>query len=181
MLDAYTSTMCLNLWGRNTYARTLIEVSSIYDLVESLIVAIPFQNGLGHSLKIVDIECEWQPPRCDTCKIFDHTDEHCPKNRRLLPLHRLQMMALWNDNEEVENVFVEDNGKRIDGLVDGRNKVVSHLHRAAASHIDIAIQSEHQQSASAKEASHVISKLHQHEQLPSNNTPITKEILKEAL
>ncbi|GJW94833.1 hypothetical protein Tco_0174505 [Tanacetum coccineum] len=27
------------------------------------------------------------------------------------------------DNEEVENVFVEDNGKCIGGLVDGRNKV----------------------------------------------------------
>nr|GEW88149.1 hypothetical protein [Tanacetum cinerariifolium] len=79
MLDAYTSTMCLNSWGRNTYARALIGVSSTSDLVKSLIVDIPFQNGPGHSLETIDIEYEWKPPRCYTCKILDHMDEHCPK------------------------------------------------------------------------------------------------------
>ncbi|GJY26627.1 hypothetical protein Tco_0401353 [Tanacetum coccineum] len=34
--------------------------------------------GLGHSLETIDIEYEWKPPRCDTCKISDHTNEHCP-------------------------------------------------------------------------------------------------------
>ncbi|GKE53220.1 zinc knuckle CX2CX4HX4C containing protein, partial [Tanacetum coccineum] len=47
--------------------------------MDSLIVAIAFQNGSGHSLETIDIEYEWKPPRCETCKIFDHTDEHCPK------------------------------------------------------------------------------------------------------
>nr|GFA51785.1 hypothetical protein [Tanacetum cinerariifolium] len=42
-------------------------------------VAIPFQNGSGHSLGKIDIEYEWKPPHCDTCKIFDHTDEYFPK------------------------------------------------------------------------------------------------------
>nr|GEX14358.1 zinc knuckle CX2CX4HX4C [Tanacetum cinerariifolium] len=51
MLDAYTSIMCLNSWGCNTYARALIEVSSTSALVDSLIVAIPFQNGSGNSLE----------------------------------------------------------------------------------------------------------------------------------
>ncbi|GJY33018.1 hypothetical protein Tco_0417487 [Tanacetum coccineum] len=40
----------------NTYAWALIEISSTSDLVKSLIVAIPFQNGLGHSLETIDIE-----------------------------------------------------------------------------------------------------------------------------
>ncbi|GKD77361.1 zinc knuckle CX2CX4HX4C containing protein, partial [Tanacetum coccineum] len=63
----------------NTYVRALIEVSSTSALMDSLIVAIAFQNGSGHSLETIDIEYEWKPPRCETCKIFDHTDEHCPK------------------------------------------------------------------------------------------------------
>nr|GEU72453.1 zinc knuckle CX2CX4HX4C [Tanacetum cinerariifolium] len=79
MLDADTITMCPNSQRRNTYARALIEVSSTYDLVDSLIVVIPFQNGSGHSLETIDIEYEWIPPHCDTCKIFDQMDEHCPK------------------------------------------------------------------------------------------------------
>nr|GEU77146.1 zinc knuckle CX2CX4HX4C [Tanacetum cinerariifolium] len=29
--------------------------------------------------KTIDIEYEWQPPRCDTCKKFNHKDEQCPK------------------------------------------------------------------------------------------------------
>ncbi|GKC12677.1 hypothetical protein Tco_1009459 [Tanacetum coccineum] len=79
MLDAYTSTMCLKSWGRNTYAWALIEVSSKKTLVDSLVVAIPFQDGSGHSMETVDIEYEWQPPRCDTCKIFNPVDDQCPK------------------------------------------------------------------------------------------------------
>ncbi|GJU89780.1 zinc knuckle CX2CX4HX4C containing protein [Tanacetum coccineum] len=41
-------------WGRNDYARALIEVSSITSLKESVVVAIPFPNGSEHSLEIVD-------------------------------------------------------------------------------------------------------------------------------
>ncbi|GJV68156.1 F-box protein [Tanacetum coccineum] len=58
---------------------TVDEVSSKKTLVDSLVVAIPFQDGSGHSMKTIDIEYEWQPPRCDTCKMFDHVDDQCPK------------------------------------------------------------------------------------------------------
>ncbi|GJV61297.1 RNA-directed DNA polymerase, eukaryota, reverse transcriptase zinc-binding domain protein [Tanacetum coccineum] len=56
MLDAYTSTMRKKSWGKNDYARVLIEVSSLEALKESLVVAIPFPNKEGHSLEIVDID-----------------------------------------------------------------------------------------------------------------------------
>ncbi|GJT42647.1 hypothetical protein Tco_0951362 [Tanacetum coccineum] len=36
-VDAYTSTMCLKSWGRNTYARELVEVSAEKELVDSLV------------------------------------------------------------------------------------------------------------------------------------------------
>ncbi|GJW89624.1 zinc knuckle CX2CX4HX4C containing protein, partial [Tanacetum coccineum] len=62
MLDAYTSTMCQKSWGRNSYAQALVEVSSLAALKESLVVAIPFPNGTGHSLETMEVEYEWQPP-----------------------------------------------------------------------------------------------------------------------
>ncbi|GJW55921.1 hypothetical protein Tco_0100006 [Tanacetum coccineum] len=38
--------------GCTTYARALIEVSSKKDVVDSLVVAIPFQNGSGHFMNV---------------------------------------------------------------------------------------------------------------------------------
>ncbi|GJX24644.1 hypothetical protein Tco_0230940 [Tanacetum coccineum] len=78
MLDACTSDMCLNPWGRNTYARVLVEISSEHAIMESVVAAIPFPNGSGHSLETLDVEYEWRPSRCSKCKIFDHVDEFCP-------------------------------------------------------------------------------------------------------
>nr|GFA46476.1 hypothetical protein [Tanacetum cinerariifolium] len=80
MLDAYTSSMCQISWGKNDYARALIEVSSLNPMKDSVMVAIPFPDGLGHSLKTVKIEYEWTPPLCETCKFFDHDNKECPKN-----------------------------------------------------------------------------------------------------
>ncbi|GKB95569.1 RNA-directed DNA polymerase, eukaryota, reverse transcriptase zinc-binding domain protein [Tanacetum coccineum] len=78
MLDSATSDMCINPWGRNTHARVLIEISSERAFVDSMVVAIPLEDGSGHSMETLSIEYEWQPPRCDTCKNFDHKDDSCP-------------------------------------------------------------------------------------------------------
>nr|GEX31879.1 hypothetical protein [Tanacetum cinerariifolium] len=80
MLDSYTSNMCVSSWGRNTYAQALIEFSAKEDLKDSIVIAIPLRNGKGHSLAKIEIEYEWTPPRCVSCKVFDHTNEKCPKN-----------------------------------------------------------------------------------------------------
>ncbi|GJX82852.1 hypothetical protein Tco_0332333 [Tanacetum coccineum] len=47
--------MCQKSWGRNSYARALVEVSSLAALKESLVVAIPFPNGTRHSLETVEV------------------------------------------------------------------------------------------------------------------------------
>ncbi|GJX60011.1 zinc knuckle CX2CX4HX4C containing protein [Tanacetum coccineum] len=79
MLDGYTSNMCVNSWGRNSYARALIEVSAEKELMDSIVIAIPIDNGLGHTLETIEVEYEWKPLRCATCKTFDHQDDKCPK------------------------------------------------------------------------------------------------------
>ncbi|GJS13021.1 zinc knuckle CX2CX4HX4C containing protein [Tanacetum coccineum] len=44
-LDAYTSNMCLQSWGRSAYARALIEVSAEDAPKEELVIAIPLRCG----------------------------------------------------------------------------------------------------------------------------------------
>nr|GEZ33649.1 hypothetical protein [Tanacetum cinerariifolium] len=79
MFDSYTSSMCLDLWGKCTYARVLIEMKADKELPDSLIVVVPFTNGKGHSLDKIKVEYKWKPPRCATCCTFDHNDDQCPK------------------------------------------------------------------------------------------------------
>ncbi|GKB35510.1 hypothetical protein Tco_0880452 [Tanacetum coccineum] len=62
----------LNIWTPNT------------TLKESIVVAIPFPNETGHSMETVEVEYEWDPPWCDTCKIFDHKDVDCPKREKVV-------------------------------------------------------------------------------------------------
>nr|GEX94965.1 hypothetical protein [Tanacetum cinerariifolium] len=51
MLDSYTSNMCLNSWGRSTYAKALIEVSAEVELKDKLIIAIPVGKDKGETSK----------------------------------------------------------------------------------------------------------------------------------
>ncbi|GKA64407.1 zinc knuckle CX2CX4HX4C containing protein, partial [Tanacetum coccineum] len=132
MLDAYTSTICLKSWGRTTYARALIEVSSKKALMDSLVMAIPFQNGSGHSMETIKIEYEWQPPCCDTCKIFDHIDDQCPKKVKVVVptqesddgfvevTHHKEAASQSNAFSALE----EDNRNPMDDLVDETRKKV---------------------------------------------------------
>nr|GEX58575.1 putative ribonuclease H-like domain-containing protein [Tanacetum cinerariifolium] len=79
MLDSYTSNVCLNSWGRSAYARVLIEIAADVELVKSLVIAILVGYKEEHTFATIDIEYEWTPPRCASCRIFDHVSEKCPK------------------------------------------------------------------------------------------------------
>nr|GEW90896.1 RNA-directed DNA polymerase, eukaryota, reverse transcriptase zinc-binding domain protein [Tanacetum cinerariifolium] len=84
MLDSYTSNMYVCSWGKNGYARALIEVSADRDLMESIVIVIPLGKGKGHTLATIEIEYEWKPPICSICKILDHTNDKCPKHPKVL-------------------------------------------------------------------------------------------------
>nr|GEV51275.1 hypothetical protein [Tanacetum cinerariifolium] len=47
-------------------------------LTDSLVILIPIDKDNGHTLAALDVKCEWNPPRCTTCKIFDHHSDKCP-------------------------------------------------------------------------------------------------------
>ncbi|GJY09971.1 hypothetical protein Tco_0378156 [Tanacetum coccineum] len=79
MLDAFTSSMCAEPWGRLGYARALIEVTDKRELKKEVTMAIPIINGEGHTLEKMNVEYEWQPPRCSECQVFGNATEQCPK------------------------------------------------------------------------------------------------------
>ncbi|GKB76313.1 putative reverse transcriptase domain-containing protein [Tanacetum coccineum] len=79
MLDSYTSDMCMQSWGRSSYARVMIELRVDVKLKE-IIVAMPKITREGHYTCNVSVEYEWKPPRCSSCKIFGHIHEECLKN-----------------------------------------------------------------------------------------------------
>ncbi|GJW08085.1 hypothetical protein Tco_1570508 [Tanacetum coccineum] len=47
MLDLYTSDMCIQLWGRSSYARILIEIRSDVELKDTIVEECPKNPGLG--------------------------------------------------------------------------------------------------------------------------------------
>ncbi|GJU78945.1 cytokinin dehydrogenase 3-like protein [Tanacetum coccineum] len=80
MLDSYASDMCMQSWGRSTYARGMIELRADVELKDNIVVAMAKIIGEGHYICNVRVEYEWKPPRCASCKVFGHIHEECPKN-----------------------------------------------------------------------------------------------------
>ncbi|GJX78326.1 hypothetical protein Tco_0325137 [Tanacetum coccineum] len=80
MLDSYTADMCMQSWGRSSYARVMIELRADVELKDNIIVAMPKITREGHYTCNVRVEYEWKPPRCSSYKVFGHIHEECPKN-----------------------------------------------------------------------------------------------------
>nr|GFA99588.1 hypothetical protein [Tanacetum cinerariifolium] len=80
MLDSYTSDMCMQSWGRLSYARVMIELRADVDLKDKIGMAMPKITREGHYTCNVRVEYEWKPTRCLSCKVFGHIHEECPKN-----------------------------------------------------------------------------------------------------
>ncbi|GJU37869.1 zinc knuckle CX2CX4HX4C containing protein [Tanacetum coccineum] len=76
------------LWEKciTEYTRALVEVSAEVPLVDSVDLDIPLEDGKGYTMVKIRIEYEWQPPRCGTCKIFDHLESVCPRKRMAGPV-----------------------------------------------------------------------------------------------
>nr|GEY73841.1 hypothetical protein [Tanacetum cinerariifolium] len=82
MLDAFNSSMCVESWGRISFARALIEIDAAVGLKKEVIMAIPDEEGDGYIKEVVRVEYEWNPLRCVDCKSFGHDTTLCPKRVR---------------------------------------------------------------------------------------------------
>ncbi|GJS21480.1 zinc knuckle CX2CX4HX4C containing protein [Tanacetum coccineum] len=111
-LDGHTTSICLNSWGRSDYARALVEVVAETPLVNSFDVEIPLDEDKGHVMTIVDIEYEWQPPRCGTCKVFNHLEALCPKKQFGYPK---KLRTTEDKGKQVGTLPMGDTGRKNEG------------------------------------------------------------------
>ncbi|XP_021979798.1 uncharacterized protein LOC110875914 [Helianthus annuus] len=81
VLDNETSKMCTESWGRSGFARAVIELDAEKETKENIMIAIPNVEDGGILKSNIRVEYEWKPPRCNTCKVFGHIPEECPKVR----------------------------------------------------------------------------------------------------
>ncbi|XP_022019061.1 uncharacterized protein LOC110919092 [Helianthus annuus] len=79
VLDSYTTSMCLDSWGRSSFARALVEISAEKDFKEEIVIAVPNLEGAGFVKEKVYVEYEWSPHRCACCNVFGHHDGDCPR------------------------------------------------------------------------------------------------------
>lgn len=56
MLDSYTSSMCKDSWGRSSFARCLIEVGSVDELVDVITIGVPSLIGDGFTKESIRVE-----------------------------------------------------------------------------------------------------------------------------
>ncbi|GKA52477.1 zinc knuckle CX2CX4HX4C containing protein [Tanacetum coccineum] len=111
-LDAHTTSICLNSWGRSDYARALVEVAAETPLINSVDVEIPLDEEKGHIMTKVDIEYEWQPPRCGTCKVFNHLEALCPKKQFGYPK---KLRTTEDKGKQVGTLPMGDTGRKNEG------------------------------------------------------------------
>ncbi|GKD35588.1 hypothetical protein Tco_1251097 [Tanacetum coccineum] len=110
--------MCMDSWGRGSFARGLIEVEATCRIKDKLVVAIPKLEGIGYTMETICVEYEWEPPRCDECSGFNKST-----NGSYKPVVKPK------SSTPVSNLFStleEDNDNSIDDMVDDtRKKVVA--------------------------------------------------------
>ncbi|GKG29386.1 putative reverse transcriptase domain-containing protein, partial [Tanacetum coccineum] len=58
MLDSYTSDMCMQSWGRSSYARVMIELRAIMELKDTLMVVM--KKLVGEGFYIFNIRVEYE-------------------------------------------------------------------------------------------------------------------------
>ncbi|GJW11270.1 zinc finger, CCHC-type containing protein [Tanacetum coccineum] len=80
MFDSYTSDMCMQSWGRSSYARVMVELRADVELKDNIVVVMPKITREVHYTCNVRVEYEWKPPRCSSYKVFGHVHEECIKN-----------------------------------------------------------------------------------------------------
>ncbi|GJZ86343.1 hypothetical protein Tco_0657953 [Tanacetum coccineum] len=85
ILDSFTSSMCIESWGRSSFARCLIKVKADEALKDNITMGIPLPEDMGFTKETVSVEYEWRPPRCKQCKTFGHVSDECPKNTMTIP------------------------------------------------------------------------------------------------
>ncbi|GJR86623.1 hypothetical protein Tco_0210634 [Tanacetum coccineum] len=76
-----------------------VKNSAEYVLKHEVSMAIPLEDGTGHTREVVKVEYEWNPPHWNDCKIFGHTNTMCSK--------RVNLEIASNNSDKVTKIARE--------------------------------------------------------------------------
>ncbi|GJS54481.1 putative reverse transcriptase domain-containing protein [Tanacetum coccineum] len=77
ILDSYTFDMCMQSWGRSSFAESMIELRADEELKDTIVVSMP--KLIGEGFNMIRVEYVWKPLTCSSCKVFGHDPNVCPK------------------------------------------------------------------------------------------------------
>ncbi|GJW89627.1 trichome birefringence-like protein 3 [Tanacetum coccineum] len=117
MLDAFTSSMCSDPWGRMGFARAMIEVSAENELKKEVTMVVPNVDGEGHTKQIMPLEFEWKPPQCCECHVFGHSISSCPKRVVVNNAEKI----VENDDSFTVVTHKKNKGKKVTNNNDANN------------------------------------------------------------
>ncbi|GKA89536.1 hypothetical protein Tco_0811348 [Tanacetum coccineum] len=117
MLDAFTSSMCSDPWGRMGFAMAMIEVSAENKLKKEVTMVVPNVDGEGHTKKIMPLEFEWKPPQCYECHVFGHSISSC---RKRVVVNNAEKIVK-NDDSFIVVTHKKNKGKKVTNNNDANN------------------------------------------------------------
>ena len=115
MLDSFTSSMCVDSWGRISFARALVELSSDSVLKREVTMAIPKENDSGFITACIKVEYEWRPPHCEVCKVFGHDRINCPKCSKEAIRSDINVAAEASTTLDTDDGFIGVNNRKSKG------------------------------------------------------------------
>ncbi|GJX04521.1 hypothetical protein Tco_0190437 [Tanacetum coccineum] len=117
MLDAFTSSMCSDPWGRMGFTRAMIEVSAENELKKEVTMVVPNVDGEGHTKQIMSLKFEWKPPQCCECHVFGHSISSCPK---CVVVNNAKKIV-ENDDSFTVVTYKKNKGKKVTNNNDANN------------------------------------------------------------
>ncbi|GJT62243.1 zinc knuckle CX2CX4HX4C containing protein [Tanacetum coccineum] len=84
--------LILNIWNQNSeLKKDAIKSAPLWVKLHHVPIVAYSEIGLSlittqlrvTRLPKIEVEYEWNPPRCNTCKVFDHVNDKCPKNPKV--------------------------------------------------------------------------------------------------
>nr|GEU58521.1 hypothetical protein [Tanacetum cinerariifolium] len=136
MKEVFTSSMCVDSWGRISFARAFIEMHANLELKKKVRMAIPIDvddddDGTGYISEVIHVEYEWTSPYCFECKIFRHNSKKCPKK---VSAPEVNGDSSANNNDGFTEVINRRNkGKKVANQMPKNHIAGIHFHKPKSS------------------------------------------------
>nr|GEV93755.1 retrovirus-related Pol polyprotein from transposon TNT 1-94 [Tanacetum cinerariifolium] len=122
ILNKWTASVSLKKGeGRISFSRALIEISAHFVLKKEVTMAIPDEEGGGHTKEVIRVLYEWKPPHCVDCQCFSHDTNLCPKHVREEIPKTSATDAKANTMDENDDGFVKVKSRKKKKGVDSRS------------------------------------------------------------